>query len=114
LPAGASIYRTTNVEQIHVVAVSGDVVHPGQTVQLQIEHRFGRVSCAVHIQQNFIGCESLHALWVLIAHIEPDPGIDSRNGELLHDDGRFLGHDGGYPDRHDGERPGQMPRALQF
>jgi hypothetical protein len=79
------------IDEVDVVTALGDVIHPGEAVQPQVEGGFGGIGRAVHVEQDLVGGELLHALRVLVAHVELDARVGRGHHELFHDDLRGLG-----------------------
>ena len=100
-----------HVHQVDVISALGDVVHPRQAIELEIERRFGRVGRAVDEQDDSIGRESRHPFWALVANVELDPGVAPRDLVAFADQLHRLGdrRRGEEESQHSKDRDGQTP-----
>jgi hypothetical protein len=70
------------IDQIHVEAAAGDVVHPGEAVEREIEPGLGRIGGTVHEQQDALGRESAHVRRALAAQVQLDAWRVGGDGQL--------------------------------
>ena len=71
------------VEQIYVIALARDVIHPGKSIQFQIKRGFGRIGRTVNVEQSPFRREGLHVGGTLVANVEFDACIFPRHGVIL-------------------------------
>ena len=71
------------VEQVDVVAARGDVIHPRQSIELEVESGMRRIGGAVHEQHRALGTEWVEVGRPLVAHENLDAGIVRRHHELF-------------------------------
>jgi len=77
------------VEQIDVVTARGDVVHPRQPVELEVERGVRGIGRTVHEQQRALGSERGQVGRALVAHVDFNAGF-RRHHHLFHDHLRRL------------------------
>src|SRR5262245_44779499 len=58
-----------NINQIHVPATSGDVIHPRQTFEWEIKCRLSWLGRTVNVQQSFLGLELRHLLRAFVSDV---------------------------------------------
>ena len=71
------------VEQPDVVAARGDVFHPGQAIELEVEGGLRRIGRAVDIEHGLLGPEARHVGRPLVADVDLDAGIAGLDHHLL-------------------------------
>ena len=80
-PRGFAV--AAQIEQIDVVTAGGDVIHPRQAAEPEIERGVRRIGRAMHEQQCALGPERRHVGGPLVADIDLDAGIERRHHEFL-------------------------------
>jgi len=72
-------FVAADVHQVHVISALGNVVHPGEPGELEVECCLRGIVGAVDEEHDPVGGESRHRFGPLVADVKLDPGIERRD-----------------------------------